>query len=96
MRASDLADYLEHDPFLERLEPQPGVPAKSDVTSETQLLVPATPEKPQRAAETERAKFASDILHMVMSVFTGARWTTREEYKRASALRDRKGRKRRG
>jgi hypothetical protein len=71
MNARDLAEYLEHDPFLE--EP-----------------------KPQRAAETERAKFASDILHMVMSVFTGACWTTREEYKRASALRDRKGRKKRG
>jgi hypothetical protein len=59
-------------------------------------LVPTTLEKPQRAPETERAKFASDMLHMVMSVFTGARWTTREEYKRASAIRDRKGRKKRG
>jgi hypothetical protein len=33
---------------------------------------------------------------MVMDIFPGARWTTREEYKRAAALRDRKGRKIRG
>jgi hypothetical protein len=95
MRDSDLAEYLDHDLFLERLEPPPRVPRKSDVTSAPQPLVPASPEPPTRSAETEREKFKSDILHMVMSVFTGARWTTRDAYKRASAQRDRKGRKKR-
>jgi hypothetical protein len=100
VRDRDLAEYLESTLFLERSEPQPAVLAKSDVKSETQLLTPAPPAPPRRSAETERAKFASDMLHMVMSVFTGARWTTREAYKRASAQRDRrdrhKGRKTRG
>jgi hypothetical protein len=100
MRASDLAEYLNSELFLERPEPRQKDPAKADVTSDLMPATPAPPEPPQRAAETERAKFASDILHLVMSVFTGARWTTREEYKRASALRDRrdryKGRKTRG
>jgi hypothetical protein len=72
MRDSDLADYLEHDPFMD--EPAP----------------------PSRSAATARDKFESDILRMVMEVFPGARWTTRDEYKRASANRDRKERRRRG
>jgi hypothetical protein len=73
MTHRDLADDLEHDPFLD--EP---------------------PSKPKRSAQTERDKFKSDMLHMVMEIFPGARWTTRDEYKRASAQRDRKWRKKRG
>jgi hypothetical protein len=73
MKANDLADYLDHDPFLEHQEPPP-----------------------TRAAETARAKFKSDILRMVMEIFPGARWTTRDEYRRAAATRDRKWRRKRG
>jgi hypothetical protein len=72
MRDSDLAEYLDHDPF------------------------PGEPVQPQRSAATERDKFTSDVLRMVMDIFTGARWTTRQEYKRASANRDRQGRRKRG
>jgi hypothetical protein len=58
---------------------------------------PEHPEpQPTRSAETERAKFKSDILHMVMEIFPGARWTTRDAYRRAAAYRDRKWRRRRG
>ena len=95
MNSGDLAEYLEHDPFLEPSEPRQKDPRKADVTSDLMPATPAPPEPPQRSAETERAKFASDILHLVMSVFTGARWTTREEYKRSSALRDRRSKQRR-
>jgi hypothetical protein len=67
MKASDLADYLDHDPFLEHPEPQP-----------------------TRAAETERDRHHSEVLRLVMEIFPGARWTTRDEYRRAVARRDRK------
>jgi hypothetical protein len=73
MHANDLADYLDHDPFLEHPEPQP-----------------------TRAAETERDQHTSDVLRLVMEIFPGARWTTREAYRRAAATRDRKWRRRRG
>ena len=96
MRDSDLAEYLDSNLFLEDAAPQLRVPAKSGVSSEPEPLTPVTPEKPQRSAQTERDKFKSDILRMVMEVFPGARWTTREEYKRAAAMRDRKGKKRYG
>jgi hypothetical protein len=72
MRDSDLADYFDHDLFMD--EPAP----------------------PKRSAATERDKHKSDILRLVMEVFPGARWTTRDEYQRASAQRDRKERRRRG
>jgi hypothetical protein len=73
MHDSDLADYLDHDPFPEHPEPQP-----------------------TRAAETERDRHRSDVLRLVMEIFPGARWTTREAYRRAAATRDRKWRRRRG
>jgi hypothetical protein len=60
------------------------------------LAEDAPPAKPKRSAQTERDQFISDILKMVMEIFPGARWTTREEYMRAAAQRDRKWRKKRG
>jgi hypothetical protein len=54
------------------------------------------PAKPKRSAQTERDQCISDILQMVMEVFPGARWTTRDEYTRAAAQRDRQWRKTRG
>jgi hypothetical protein len=95
MKSSDLAEYLDHDPFLEHSEPRQKVPAKSDLTSEPKLSTPVTPEPPKRSAAFERHKHESDVLHMVIEIFPGARWTTREEYKRAIANRDRKGRRKR-
>jgi hypothetical protein len=74
MNSSDLAEYLDQDPFLDDV-PKP---------------------QPTRSAETERDTHASDVLRMVMEIFPGARWTTRDEYRRAAATRDRKGRRRRG
>jgi hypothetical protein len=96
MRDSDLAEYLDYDPFLGHSEPQLGVPAKSDVKSEPELLAPVTPEQPRRSAVFEPDKHESDMVRMVMDVFPGASWTTREEYKRASEVRDRQWRKTRG
>jgi hypothetical protein len=114
MRDRDLADYLDHDPFLEHPEPQcplrssgdaspptgrvpqPKVLAQSDDMSEPQLLTPGTPEPPTRSVIFARDTHAREVLQMVMSIFTGARWTTREAYTRAAAQRDRKGRKTRG
>jgi hypothetical protein len=58
--------------------------------------VPEEAPQPKRSTETERDQFVSDVVRMVMEIFPGARWTTREEYTRASATRDRKGRRRRG
>ena len=52
--------------------------------------------KPTRSAETERDKHRSDVLQMVMEIFPGARWTTREAYRRAAATRDGKWRRTRG
>jgi hypothetical protein len=74
MHDSDLAEYLDHDPF-------PGEPVQP---------------KPKHSTETERDQFVSDVVRMVMEMFPGARWTTREAYTRASAQRDRQGRRRRG
>jgi hypothetical protein len=96
MRHNDLADYLDHDPFLEPSEPRPKASAKSDDRSEPKPAVPGAPAQPKRSETFERDKYESDILRMVMEVFPGARWTTREEYKRAIAHRDRKGRRTRG
>lgn len=95
IRDSDLAEYLNSDPFLEHSEPQPVISTKSDILPVSQLLTPATPEKPKRSVETEQAKYKSDVLKMVMDVFPGARWTTKEEYQRLAQNRDRKGRKKR-
>jgi len=95
MRHSDLADYLDHDPFLEPSEPQPKASAKSGVSPEPKLSIPVAPDKPTRSAETERDKHTSDVLRMVMEVFPGARWTTRDEYQRLAHHRDRRGRKKR-
>jgi hypothetical protein len=58
--------------------------------------VPEEAPQPQRSTATERDQFVSDVVRMVMEMFPGARWTTREEYTRAAALRDRQGRRRRG
>jgi hypothetical protein len=96
MHANDLADYLEHDPFLEHSEPQEKVLAQSDEMSEPNLSTPGAPEPPTRSAQTERDKHKSDVLRLVMEIFPGARWTTREAYRRAAATRDRQGRRRRG
>jgi hypothetical protein len=96
VRHSDLAEYLESRLFLEDPAPQLGLAAKSEVSSEAQLLTPGAPDQPPRSAQTERDQLNSAIVQMVMDVFPGARWTTREAYKRAAALRDRKGRKTRG
>jgi hypothetical protein len=93
MKSSDLAEYLDHDPFLEHSEPRQKDPRKADVKSDLMPATPVTPEKPKRSAAFERDKHESDVLHMVMEIFPGARWTTREEYKRAIAYRDRKGRR---
>jgi hypothetical protein len=74
MNSNDLADYVDHDIFLDDVQkPQP-----------------------TRATETERDKHRSDVLRLVMEIFPGARWTTREAYRRAAATRDRQGRRRRG
>jgi hypothetical protein len=96
MRDSDLAEYVDQDPCLEDPEPQPKVPAKSDITSEPTLSTPVTPEPLTRSAETERDRHVREVLQMVMDIFPGARWTTNAEYRRASTRRDRKGRRRRG
>jgi hypothetical protein len=53
-------------------------------------------EPPTRSAATERDRHRSDVLRLVMEIFPGARWTTREAYRRAAASRDRQGRRRRG
>jgi hypothetical protein len=92
MHANDLAD----DPFLEHLEPPPKVLAQSDEMSEPQLLTPGTPETPTRSAATERDRQRRDVLRLVMEIFPGARWTTKDQYRRAAATQDRKGRRRRG
>jgi hypothetical protein len=85
MRDSDLADYLDHDPFLG--EPvQPKLPSSVELDRAPQL---------KRLAETERDQFVSDVLRIIMDIFPGARWTIRQEYTRASANRDRKGRRKR-
>jgi len=95
MRDSDLADYLDHDPFLEPLGPRPKASAKPGVAPGPKLSTLVAPDKPKRSAETERDKHESDVLRMVMEVFPGARWTTREEYQRRAHHRDRRGRKKR-
>ena len=51
---------------------------------------------PEPAAEPRRQTFQSEILRMVMDIFTGARWTTREEYRKDAARRDLRWRKTRG
>ena len=95
MRHSDLAEYLDHDPFLEHSEPRPKAP-ETDLKSEPRLSTPVTPEKPKRSEKFESEKYRSDALKMVMEVFEGAKWTTKEEYKRQADNRDRKGRRKRG
>jgi hypothetical protein len=72
MKASDLAEYLDHDPFLDE----------------------APQSKPMRSAQTARDQHASDVLRLVMEVFPGARWITRDEYRRRADQRDRQGRRR--
>jgi hypothetical protein len=52
--------------------------------------------QPTRAAATERDRHQREVLRLVMEIFPGARWTTRDEYRRAAATRDRQGRRRRG
>jgi hypothetical protein len=114
MRDSDLAEYLDQDPFLEyplrgsgdpsppagRVledpEPQPEVPAKSDITSEPTLSTPVTPERSTRSTKAEQDTHVREVLQMVMDIFPGARWTTKAEYQQAATRRDRKGRRRRG
>jgi hypothetical protein len=59
-------------------------------------LCPEPSEPRQRSAIFERDQFVSDVVRMVMEIFPGARWTTRAEYTRAIAQRDRQGRRRRG
>ena len=55
------------------------------------------PEPPPVPSTTPaRWTFQDTILRMVMDIFTGARWTTREEYRKAAARRDLKWRKTRG
>jgi hypothetical protein len=96
MRPSDLAEYLEHDPFLESPEPSGG---QSPPVQHTAPLIPAAPETPthpQRAEDIAREKHRSDILHMVIDVFPGARWVTKAEYQKRAEQRDRKARRRRG
>jgi hypothetical protein len=73
MNHRDLAEYLDHDHFLEYSEPPP-----------------------TRAAATERDRHRREVLRLVLEIFPGARWTTRDAYRRAAATRDRKGRRRRG
>jgi hypothetical protein len=82
--------------FLEHLEPQPKVLAQSDHRSEPQLLTPVPPEPPTRSAATERDTHRREVLRLVLEIFPGARWTTRDAYRRAAVTRDRKGRSRRG
>jgi hypothetical protein len=84
MHDSDLAEYLAHDPVPEEA---PKLPSSVELDRAPQ---------PKRSAETERDQFVSDVVRMVMEMFPGARWTTREAYTRASAQRDRQGRRRRG
>jgi hypothetical protein len=49
------------------------------------------PEPPrQRSATCERDQFQSDVVRMVMEIFPGARWTTKDEYRRRAQRRDRK------
>jgi hypothetical protein len=81
---------------LEDPEPQPKVPAKSDITSDLTLSTPVTPEPPTRSNEAERDAHVREVMQMVMDIFPGARWTTRAEYQQAAARRDRQGRRRRG
>jgi hypothetical protein len=90
------ANDLDHDPFLEHLEPQPKATAKSGTLPEPTLSTPGAPEPPTRSATFERDTHRSDVLRLVMEIFPGARWTTRDAYRRAAATRDRKGRRRRG
>ena len=85
MHANDLAEYLDHDPFLEHTEPQPKDPGKADITSDPKPATPVTPEPPTHSATFERDKHRSDVLRMVMEIFPGARWTSRDEYRRAVA-----------
>jgi len=96
MRHSDLAEYLANDPFLGQSGTRPKKLLQADEKSGPEPATPATSEKPGRSAETERAKHESDALKMVMEVFEGAKWTTKEEYKRQADNRDRKGRRKRG
>ena len=96
MKPSDLAEYLDQDPFLEDPEPQPEVPATSDPTSEPTRSTPVTPERSTPSTKAERDAHVREVMQMVMDIFPGARWTTRAEYQQAATRRDRQGRKRRG
>jgi hypothetical protein len=89
MRDSDLAEYLAHDPVPEEV---------LRTVLRTAIRPPLAGDISPHAvgAVSERDQFVSDVVRMVMEMFPGARWTTREAYKRAAALRDRQGRRRRG
>jgi hypothetical protein len=95
MHDKDLAEYLAHDPLPEevlrtvlRTAIAPANGGRVSLGSSLRL-------DPAVAAVSERDQFVSDVLRMVLEIFPGARWTTRAEYTRASAQRDRQGRKRR-
>ena len=51
--------------------------------------------KPQ-PTRAERDTQRREVLRLVLEIFPGARWTTREAYRRAAATRDHQGRRRRG
>jgi hypothetical protein len=90
MRDSDLAEYLAHDPVPEEApKPERSYPPEAG-------RAPPGHQPGVRSATCERDQFVSDVVRMVMEIFPGARWTTRDEYRRAAANRDRKGRRRRG
>jgi len=95
MRHNDLAEYLDHDPFLEQPAPRQKAASEAEMQISQPKPGPVPPEKPARSAETERQKHESDVLRMVMEVFEGAIWTTREAYRRLASNRDKKGRRRR-
>ena len=96
MRHSDLAEYLDHDPFLESSEPRPKASPQIEPEARPKPPPPETPAHQQALEEIKREKHRSDMLRMVMDVFPGAKWVTKEEYRRRAAQRDRKARRRRG
>jgi hypothetical protein len=96
MKSSDLADYLDHDPFPESSEPwtEHSPPVKS--TASLTPPPPETPAHPQALEDMQREQHRRETLRLVMDVFPGATWVTKDEYRRRAAQRDRKSRRRRG
>jgi hypothetical protein len=90
------ANALDHDPCLEHLEPQPKATAKSGAMPEPTLSTRGAPEPLTRSAAYARDTHRREVLRLVLEIFPGARWTTRDAYRRAAAIRDRQGRRRRG